>query len=240
MRTRTMRVNLAIMPLLVLAGCLAGCETDRDPVQVDLTAAARAYRQMVDRRPSREQMEAVIASLPAEQLTDLGVMYEREGRLEEAARAYQQAIWREPRYARAYVNLGNVLRKQGKTEEALFRYRQAMSADPASFEAANNFADLCAEEGSCVEEAIERLEPRVEMAGALRPYGLDTLGWLYHLKGDEEKAAATLERALAEAGEGDPGLCGSVHKHLAEVYRTAGRAEEAGEHEEAARRLQGK
>jgi len=237
MRTRMMRENLAIVLLLVLAGCLAGCETDRDPVQVDLTAAARAYRQVVDRRPSREQMEAVVASLPAEQLTDLGVMYEREGRLEQAAWAYQHAIWREPRYGRAYVNFGNVLRKQGKTEEALFRYRQAMAAEPQSFEAVNNFADLCATEGTCVKEAIERLEPRIETAGALRPYGLDTLGWLYHLAGDEETAAATLERALAEAGEEAPDLCGSVHKHLAEVYRTVGRAEEAGEHEEAARRL---
>lgn len=225
--------------MVFLAGSLCGCETSREGVLVDVTAALRVYREQVDRKPSREQMELLIQQLPAEQLADLGVMYEREQRLDDAMWAYQRAIWRDPRYARAYVNLGNVLRQQGKPDEAKFRYRQAMAADPGCVEAANNFADLCATDGNCVEEAISRLAPLVEKAGHLRPYALDTLGWLYHRKGEQELAWQTLSTALVETPPDNRALCVIVHRHLGTVCRDLGRLPEAEGHEAEARRLGG-
>ena len=222
----------AVVLLVVVA---AGCQTDRDGVEVDVAAALRAYRERVDRKPCRAQVDQIIAGLKAEQLNDLGVLYEREGRLEDAAWAYQRAVWQDLRFAQAYVNLGNVLRKQGKREEARLRYRQAMAADPSNFEAVNNFADLCAEEGSHCEEAIALLAPMAEIAGAHRAYGLDTLGWLYHLRGDDVRATALLEAALQEAGAGDFALRATVHEHLATTYVALGRLAEAAQHEAAAR-----
>ena len=221
---------LALGPLL-----LAGCQTSREGVRVDLTALLRAYQLRLDRQPTRAQAEQIVASLKVEQLNDLGVLYEGEGRLDRAAWAYQQAIWRNPRFAPAYVNLGNVLRKQGRAEEALSRYRQARQADPGSFEAINNFADLCAEKGLHIEEAIAALAPAVARAGPHRAYGLDTLGWLYHLRGDEAQAAATLEAGLQAAGSDDPGLLAALHEHLAAVYAALGRGAEAAKQEAAAR-----
>lgn len=218
------RLWLAALPLLLAA---SGCETKAEGVQLDLTAAARVYREQMDRKPGREQMERIIAQLPADQLNDLGVLYEREGRLDDAVWAYQQAVWRDPRRSRAYVNLGNVLRKQGKLDRARFRYRQAMAADPTSFAAANNFADLCAAEGTRIEEAISRLEPVVEAAGPYRPYGLDTLGWLYHLQGADERALDILETARGEAGSADPALIETIDTHLAEVRAALGRRPKA-------------
>jgi Tfp pilus assembly protein PilF len=212
--------------LLLLAALLAGCQTDRRGVQVDLGAVARAYKQRLDRQPSREQVERMVASLPAEQLNDMGVLYEREGRLDRAAWAYQQAIWRNPRFALAYVNLGNVLRQQGQTEDALFRYRQAMSADRNNFEAANNFADLCAEKGVHLDEAIGRLRTRLDAAGPHRAYGLDTLGWLYHQTGDEAAAAETLETALREPAAKDPRLRSLIEQHLAAVNQAREKAKQ--------------
>ena len=191
---------------LVLVLGAAGCETDQRGVRVDLGALARAYGERLDRAPGREQAERMVGALPAEQLNDLGVLYEREGRLERAAWAYQRAIWRSPRWAPAYVNLGNVLRKQGKPEEARLRYRQAMAVDPESFEAVNNFADLCAEERRDLGEAASLLAPMVEKAGEHRAFGLDTLGWIYHLQGDEARAAEALEAGLREAEEKDAEL----------------------------------
>jgi Tfp pilus assembly protein PilF len=221
--------------LLVLPA--AGCETDRRGVQVDLGALARAYGERLDRAPGREQAERMVGALPAEQLNDLGVLYEREGRLEDAAWAYQRAIWRSPRSAQAYVNLGNVLRKEGKPEEARLRYRQAMAVDPGSFEAVNNFADLCAEERRYLAEAVSLLAPMVERPSKHRAYGLDTLGWIYHLQGDEKRAAEALEAGLREAEEKEVGLRAALHEHLAEVYRSQGREAEAVEQEAEARRL---
>jgi Tfp pilus assembly protein PilF len=202
---------------LVFSFLLPGCQTDRQGVLVNVSALARAYRGNVEKRPTREQLDRAIEALPAPQLTDLGVMYEREGNLDRAAWAYQQAIRRDLRYAPAYLNLGNVLRSQGQTEAALLRYRQALSADPHCFDAANNFADLCASERIHLEEAIARLEPLLDSAGPHRAYGLDTLGWLYHLRGDDGRAVALLESALAEAPADDAALLSATRFHLAEA-----------------------
>lgn len=233
-----MRVG-SLLPLaaLLLAPALAGCETDRDGVSIDVSAALRAYREQLDRRPGRAQVERVIASLGPEQLNNLGVSYEREGRLEDAARAYRQAIRNDLWYVTAHVNLGNVLRKQGRTEEALSRYRKALTVDPDNFHAANNFADLCAQKRTNLQEAMAILSPFLETAGPHRPYGLDTLGWLYHLSGDHHRAAPALEAALGEAGEDDLSLRLAIHEHLSDVYPALGRTAEAQEHSLEAGRL---
>lgn len=223
--------------LLALALTSVGCETDKEGVNVNFTAALRAYQAQLDRQPGRAEVERMVAHLSPEQLNDLGVLYEREGRLEEAEWAYQRAVWRDPRFAPAYVNLGNVLRKRGRTEQALLRYRQAMSADPDSFEAVNNFADLCAEQGIHLNEAIARLTPVTQRLGQHRAYGLDTLGWLYHVQGDEPRAAETLEAALSETGEDTPALRLIVHEHLGCVYGALDRPAEAAEQAAQAARL---
>jgi len=223
--------------LLALALTSVGCETDKDGVNVNFTAALRAHQAQLDRQPGRAEVERMVAHLSPEQLNDLGVLYEREGRLEEAEWAYQRAVWRDPRFAPGYVNLGNVLRKRGRTEQALLRYRQAMSADPDSFEAVNNFGDLCAEQGIHLDEAIARLTPLTPRPGRHRAYGLDTLGWLYHVRGDEPRAAETLEAALSETGEDTPALRLTVHEHLGCVYGALGRQAEAAEQVAQAARL---
>jgi len=212
-----------IVFLLLVGSLLAGCQTDQNGVRVNLSEAVRAYRESIDRKPDRAQMERLVARLSAEQLNDMGVIYEREGRLDRAEWAYQHSVWRNPRFAVAYVNLGNVLREQGKTEDALFRYRQAMSADRASFDAANNFADLCAEKRVHLDEALGRLKPVARNPGPHRAYGLDTLGWLYHLTGDDHQAAETLNAALDDPGAKDTGLRLAIHEHLAEVYSAMGK-----------------
>ena len=223
-----------LLLIFLLGGLLAGCQTDRKGIRINLSEAVRAYRQSIDRKPDQAQMEQLVARLSAEQLNDMGVIYEREGRLDRAEWAYQHSVWRSPRFAIAYVNLGNVLRAQGKTEEALFRYRQAMSADRASFDAANNFADLCAEKRVHLPEALERLEPIAENPGPHRAYGLDTLGWLAHLTGDDVRAVETLNAALADSVGKDSHLRLAVHEHLAVVYGAMGRQAEANSQQAAA------
>jgi Flp pilus assembly protein TadD len=226
-----------VLLILLLGGLLAGCQTDKKGVRINLTEAVRAYRQGLDRKPDRAQMERLVARLSAEQLNDMGVIYEREGRLDRAEWAYQHSVWRNPRFAVAYVNLGNVLRAQGKTEDALFRYRQAMSTDRASFDAANNFADLCAEKRVHLDEALGRLKPVAQNPGPHRAYGLDTLGRLYHLTGDDARAAETLNAALADPGAKDTDLRLAIHEHLAAVYGAMGRQAEANSQQAAAQAI---
>lgn len=101
-----------------------------------------------------------------------------------------------------------------------------MNADRNSFDAANNFADLCAEKGVHLDEAVGRLKPRLATAGAHRAYGLDTLGWLYHLTGDNAKAVETLQSGLVDPSAKDP-LRIMIHQHLAVVYQAMGKSAEA-------------
>jgi tetratricopeptide (TPR) repeat protein len=217
---------------VVLALGLAGCQTQREGVAINLTALRDVLRHREAMRPA--QIEWLNQALSAEQHNDLGVLYERQGRLEDAARQYNLAAVKDCRLGKAYVNLGNVRRKQGRTEEALLRYRQAMAVDPDDFAAVNNFADLCAELNQCVEEAIGRLSAALEKEP--NPYGLDTLGWLHYRAGRPEEAEEVLDSAAA-AAEGNRALAATIQTHLAVVCAAMGQWPEAKDHARRARAL---
>lgn len=219
---------------IVLVLGLAGCQTDRDGVAINLTALRQVLRHRHRIRPA--QIDRLTRALTPPQHNDLGVLYEREGRLDDAIRQYQLAISKDCRFATAYVNLGNVRRKQGQEQEALFRYRQAMAADPNNLAGVNNFADLCADLGQHLDEAIARLSAALEAQAAPNAYGLDTLGRLYCAAGQPERALPVLESALELAG-GNDALAATIHCHLALAYAALGRLPEAAHHAQHARDL---
>jgi len=70
--------------------------------------------------------------------SNLGVVLNDQGKLEEAIAAYRQAISIKPDFAEAYSNLGNSLNDQGKVDEAIAAYRQAISIRPDFPEAHSN------------------------------------------------------------------------------------------------------
>ena len=70
--------------------------------------------------------------------SNLGVVLNDQGKLEEAIAAYRQAIRIKPDFAEAYSNLGNSLNDQGKVDEAIAAYRQAISIRPDFPEAHSN------------------------------------------------------------------------------------------------------
>src|SRR5215472_12944629 len=70
--------------------------------------------------------------------SNLGVVLNDQGKLEEAIAAYRQAIRIKPDFAEAYSNLGNSLSDQGKIDEAIAAYRQAIRIRPDFPEAHSN------------------------------------------------------------------------------------------------------
>ena len=223
--------SLAILALLALAGCRM--QTDRRGVALNLTALREAVRHRDEMPPA--QIDWLTQALSPAQHNDLGVLYEREGRLDDAVKQYNVAILKDPRLAKAYVNLGNVRRKQGRRQEALLRYREAIALEPGDFAAVNNFADLCAEMGQDRDEATARLSAALR-AEPSNPYGLDTLGWLYYLEGQPERALPVLESAVGPAQQ-DQALSATVHCHLALVCVALGRKRDAAEHARQAKQL---
>ncbi len=67
--------------------------------------------------------------------------------LPEAIELYQQAIWRKPNYASAYLNLGITLRRQGKLNRAMGCYQQAIALNPCFAQAYFSLGNLCQQQG---------------------------------------------------------------------------------------------
>jgi tetratricopeptide (TPR) repeat protein len=109
------------------------------------------------------EAEAVIFPGGAEQTEDLfgqALSLEDAGRLEEAARAYRQAIALEPVDPVLHFNLGNVLFALGSIEESVDAFRQAVLCDPYYAESWNNLGNAYAELGSW-EQAADALQKAV-------------------------------------------------------------------------------
>ncbi len=100
------------------------------------------------------------ASGSADDWLEHGRACEDEERLEEAERAYRQALARRPRYPEAHFNLGNAIRGLGRLDEAEEQFRAAIDQDPAMAIAWYNLADLL-EEMERVGEAVECLRRAV-------------------------------------------------------------------------------
>jgi tetratricopeptide (TPR) repeat protein len=108
--------------------------------------------------------------LTAAEHNDLGVAYERSGRIELAAREYRRALKRDRRYTRAIVNLGNVEAAGGRWGSAERRYRSALRLEPDHVDALNNLAYALLRQ----EKDLGRAEELARRAVALSP-GRDSI-----------------------------------------------------------------
>jgi tetratricopeptide (TPR) repeat protein len=78
--------------------------------------------------------------LTAAEHNDLGVAYEKAGRLDLAAAEYRRALRRDPRLGRARLNLGNVEAAAGRWGAAARCFERAMRDLPGDPDPPNNLA----------------------------------------------------------------------------------------------------
>ena len=99
--------------------------------------------------------------------------------------------------AELYVTLAGYIASQ-RTSKAEEIFRKALNADPNSRSALVYLAQLCSDQGT-YDQAVELLRkiPESEMDVQTR----SLLGLAYLQAGDFDNAAATYEKALAQAGE---------------------------------------
>jgi tetratricopeptide (TPR) repeat protein len=81
--------------------------------------------------------------------TNLGSLYWKSGRLDEAIVHYRQAVKIEPR-ANAYVNLAAVLKERGRLDEAISCCKTALEIDPRNALAYNNLGAALEGQGRLV------------------------------------------------------------------------------------------
>ena len=130
--------------------------------------------------------------LTAEEHNNLGVIYEREGKLELALREYKRASAIDGELVTPIVNTGNVYFKLGKYEEAVKYYKKGLKKDPQNIEAANNLASVYIKTGENFEEGLSFLLAASKSEEPIPAYTLDTLGVLYMRTGDRDKASKYL------------------------------------------------
>jgi len=126
---------------------------------------------------------------------NLGVVIQREGRLDEAGALYRQALAVAPDYTEAQTNLGVVLAGQGKHDEAIKLYRQALTTDP-------NYADAHANLGHEHLMRGQVAEAFAQLSEALR------------IKPDSAEPQADMGFALAAEGRFE-----EARQHLQESVR---------------------
>ena len=109
----------------------------------------------------------------------------------------EEAVTRDNRLGPAQAQLAVMYEQSGEFDKAIARYRRLLELTPDKPLFLNNLAYALAVRKNSVEEAL----PLAEKANALgkgNPNIQDTLGWIYFLQGNKEKALPLLEEAVKQ------------------------------------------
>jgi tetratricopeptide (TPR) repeat protein len=151
---------------------------------------------------------------------DLGNLFFKEGKFDEAIKHYRRALELNRTYPMAHFNLGNALSRIGKIEEATEQYRRAIQLTPNFSTAQYNFGRALAALGR-YEEAMEHFRHAVELNPDFAE-AHNNLGLLLAGSGKREEAIEHYRRAL----QAEPKLA-VAHINLAAALSAQGKAEEA-------------
>jgi Tfp pilus assembly protein PilF len=125
----------------------------------------------------------------------LGSILSQQGRTDEAAAHFREAVRLEPAYADAHTNLGAELAKQGHTDEAIAEYVKALSVAPGLGLAHNNLCLALASQ-SRPDAAIRECLEAVRLAPDDADFHYNAAVLLEAL-GDRREAIQQLHAALA-------------------------------------------
>jgi protein O-GlcNAc transferase len=156
----------------------------------------------------------------AVRLIDEGNAIEREGRINDAMRCYEDAILLAPTLARAHLNRGNVLLELGNTEAALDAYATALVRDPNYAGAHYNIGNAHVLSGQH-EAALAAYRAAI----ALNPDFTDAevaMGCVHEELGQLDAAVTSYRRALKI----DPNYI-EVHCNLGNALRALGQVDDA-------------
>ena len=154
---------------------------------------------------------------------NLGIVLDRQGRLDETLAHYQQALAIDPNCAEAHNNMGVALVRLGRLDEALAHYRRALELWPDYAMAHHNLGSLLGDRRH-LDEAIAEFRRALEInPDFARSHGY--LAVALAARGQIEEALGQYGRAL----EIDPNDA-DVHWNLGNTLARLGRLDEAVAH----------
>jgi len=149
------------------------------------------------------QLEAAASLAPgfADVRYNLGLLYDSEGRTEEAAAQYRRALQINPGYLPARQSLAALLCRTGRPEEGLLEYERVLRQ---GFQSADMLAKMgrAALELGRVEEALQYLE-RASFVNPDHALSYYYLGQAYRSKGLRNKARAAWRKHLERVSDWD-------------------------------------
>ena len=125
---------------------------------------------------------------------NLGNIYFRIGRMDEAMEHYQKALAIHPQYELAHNNLGLVLLQRERVEEAIIQYQKAMEIQPDIDEAKNNLGVGFLQKGQ-LNEAIVYYQKAVQLQPRNAAFQ-NNLGYALSQKGEVREAVAHYQESL--------------------------------------------
>ena len=161
----------------------------------------------------------------------LGRAWASQGRLDEAMRAFQEAVRLNPNLPEVYCNLGRIASSQGRVAEALAYYQKALALQPDSITALCNFGELLRQIGR-TDEALEQFQKAVEIVPD-NATSQNNLGYSLSMKGRPDEALVHFQKAV----DLDPDNA-IFHDNFAFFLLQRGRGDEAIGHLRLALKLQ--
>ncbi|MBP1737710.1 MAG: hypothetical protein H6Q48_3 [Deltaproteobacteria bacterium] len=155
----------------------------------DYKTAENRFKKAVEKEPG--ELAAYVA---------LAEIYAEEKRFDEAIQEYERVIGKNPKYIAGYMALGTIYDQKGEDQKAEFYYRKALDINKNFGPAANNLAGNLAERGRDIDEALTFAQIAKEQLPDSSEV-MDTLGYIYYLKGSFLNAVTEFRDSLAR----DPG-----------------------------------
>jgi tetratricopeptide (TPR) repeat protein len=151
----------------------------------------------------------------------LAGMQMQSGQLKEAEESARKALELNPDDPQALIQLSSILDRTGKHEDSEKTLRELLKREPDNATALNNLGYFMAERGVSYNEALKLIEQAVAIDPTQGSF-LDSLGWTHFKMGNIEKARQYLEKAAIYSRRNS-----TIHEHLGDVLREAGRLPEA-------------
>ena len=139
----------------------------------------------------------------------LSQFYLSADRLDEAEATAQTGLKRDGNSAALRLLLALTYEKAGRYDDAITEYEGMVKSDPESTIVANNLASLLSERRGDPESLDRAYDIALRFRNSEIPQFLDTLGWIYYLRGNYPQALSLLKTAAEKL----PGV-GMVQFHL--------------------------
>ncbi len=188
--------------------------------------SSMVYRQIAASRINQgnkvgamQTLEQGLQAVPGdpELMLNLAALKYDLGDIEGAIGIYKQGMETAPENERFPLGLAGIYEHQNKYEDAISVYEKLLEKSPDNLVAVNNLAVLLSEHRTDEQSKSRALELALRLADSDQPALRDTLGWIYYLAGDYDKAADILSGVVEKAPE-----VGVFRYHLGMTYYKQG------------------